>query len=132
VSFFDYSYRFSINFELFCSELSVFDIPEFTGRYPFPTFSFTDSDLTKNYTGENCEGFFRPFSPYMAHVSHYHACGGGDWRWAGRIVRAWNGQLLRRFTRSRSPPFRSVTLGAGHGTGPHDESPPSRLSVSQQ
>jgi hypothetical protein len=48
VSFSDYSYRFPINFELFCSDLSVFDIPEFTGRYPFLTFPFTDSDRTKN------------------------------------------------------------------------------------
>jgi hypothetical protein len=58
VSFFDYSYRFPINFELFCSDLSVFDIPEFTGRYPFPTFPFTDSDRTKIYAGENGERFF--------------------------------------------------------------------------
>jgi hypothetical protein len=67
VSFSDYSYCFPINFELFCSDLSIFDIPEFTGRYPFPTFPFTDSDRTKNYAGENGESFFadhyRPFSP---------------------------------------------------------------------
>jgi hypothetical protein len=59
VSFSDYSYRFPINFELFCSDLSVFDIPEFTSRYPFSTFSFTDSDRTKFYAGENGESFFR-------------------------------------------------------------------------
>jgi hypothetical protein len=58
VSFSDYSYRFSINFELFCSDLSVFDIPEFTVRYPFPTFPFIDSDRTKIYVGENGERFF--------------------------------------------------------------------------
>ena len=58
MSFSDYSYRFPINFELFCSDLSVFDIPEFTGRYPFPTFPFTDSDRTKIYAGENGERFF--------------------------------------------------------------------------
>jgi hypothetical protein len=58
VSFFDYSYRFPINFELFCSDLSVFYIPEFTDHYPFPTFPFTDSDRTKIYAGENGERFF--------------------------------------------------------------------------
>jgi hypothetical protein len=60
VSFSDYIYCFPINFELFCSDLSVFDIPEFIGRYPFLTFPFTDSDRTKNYAGENGESFFRP------------------------------------------------------------------------
>jgi hypothetical protein len=69
VSFSDYNYRFPINSELFCSDLSVFDIPEFTGRYPFPTFPFTDSGRTKNYAGENDERFFsdryRPFSPLV-------------------------------------------------------------------
>jgi hypothetical protein len=53
VSFFDYNYRFPINSELFCSDFSVFDIPEFTGRYPFSTFPFTDSGRTKKYAGEN-------------------------------------------------------------------------------
>jgi hypothetical protein len=69
VSFSDYSYRFPINFELFCSDLSVFDIPEFTDRYPFPTFPFTDSDRTKIYAGENGERFFPTvtgrFHPYL-------------------------------------------------------------------
>jgi hypothetical protein len=69
MSFSDYSYRFPINFELFCSDLSVFDIPEFTGRYPFPTFPFTDSDRTKIYAGENGERFFPTvtgrFHPYF-------------------------------------------------------------------
>jgi hypothetical protein len=63
VSFSDYRYRFLINFELFCSDLSVFDIPEFTDRYQFPIFPFTDSDRTRNYARENGERFFRPFSP---------------------------------------------------------------------
>jgi hypothetical protein len=58
VSFSDYRYCFPINFELFCSDLSVFDIPEFNGRYLFPTFMFTDSDRTKNNVGENGERFF--------------------------------------------------------------------------
>jgi hypothetical protein len=59
VSFSDYSYCFPINFELFCLDLSVFDIPEFTGRYPFLTFPFTDFDRTKIYAGENgVRGFF--------------------------------------------------------------------------
>jgi hypothetical protein len=58
VRFSDYSYRFLINFELFCLDLSVFDIPEFTGRYPFMAFPFTDSDQTKNYAGKNNERFF--------------------------------------------------------------------------
>jgi hypothetical protein len=68
VRFSDYSYRFLINFELFCSDLSVFDIPEFTGHYPFPTFPFTDSDRTKIYAVENSEFFsdrYRPFSPLV-------------------------------------------------------------------
>jgi hypothetical protein len=69
VSFSDYSYRFPINFELFCSDLSVFDIPEFTSRYLFPTFPFTDSDRIKNYAGENGERFFPTvtgrFHPYL-------------------------------------------------------------------
>jgi hypothetical protein len=77
VSFSDYSYRLSINFELFCSDLSVFDIPEFTGRYPFPTFPFTDSDRTKIYAGENGERFFPTvtgrFHPYI-------------WVWAYRTL----------------------------------------------
>jgi hypothetical protein len=47
-----------INFEQFCSNLSVFDILEFIGRYPFSTFPFTDSDRTKIYAGENGEMFF--------------------------------------------------------------------------
>jgi hypothetical protein len=58
VGFSDYSYRFSINFELFFSDLSDFDIPEFTGRYLFSTFPLTDYDRTKNYAGENGERFF--------------------------------------------------------------------------
>jgi hypothetical protein len=58
MSFSDYNYRFPINSELFCSDLSVSDIPEFTGLYPFPTFPFTDSGRTKNYAGENGERFF--------------------------------------------------------------------------
>jgi hypothetical protein len=70
MSFSDYSYRFRINFELFCSDLSVFDIPEFTGRYPFPTFLFTDFDRAKIYAGENGERFFSivtgRFHPYVA------------------------------------------------------------------
>jgi hypothetical protein len=58
VIFSDYNYRFPINSELFCSDLSVFDIPEFTGRYLFPTFPFTHSGRRKNYAGENGERFF--------------------------------------------------------------------------
>jgi hypothetical protein len=69
VGFSDYNYCFPINSELFCSELSVFDIPEFTGRYPFSTFPFIDSDRTKNYTSKNGERFFPTvtdrFHPYM-------------------------------------------------------------------
>jgi hypothetical protein len=69
VSFSDYSYRFPINFELFCSDLSVFDIPEFADRYPFSTFPFTDSNQTKIYAGENGERFFPSvtgrFHPYL-------------------------------------------------------------------
>jgi hypothetical protein len=67
VRFSNYSYIFPINFELFCSDLSVFDILKFIGRYPFPTFPFTDSDRTKKYMGEIGEKFFltyRPFHPY--------------------------------------------------------------------
>jgi hypothetical protein len=69
VSFSDYSYRFLINFELFCSNLSVFDIQEFTGRYPFLTFPFTNSNRTKNYVSKNGERFFLiitdRFHPYV-------------------------------------------------------------------
>jgi hypothetical protein len=60
VSFSDYNYRLPINFELFCSDLTVFNIPKFTDCYPFPTFPFTDSDRTKIYAGENGERFFQP------------------------------------------------------------------------
>ncbi|PWZ41740.1 hypothetical protein Zm00014a_010830, partial [Zea mays] len=59
-------YRFPVNFELFCSYLSVFDIPEFTGYCPFPTFAFTDSERTKNYVDENGERFFRTI------IDHFH------------------------------------------------------------
>jgi hypothetical protein len=58
VRFSDYNYHFPIKFKLFCSNLSVFDIPKFIGRYPFPTFPFTDSDRTKNYAGENSKAPF--------------------------------------------------------------------------
>jgi hypothetical protein len=70
VSFSDYSYRFPINFELFCSDLSVFNIPEFTGRYPFPTFPFTVSDRTKIYAGENGERFFPTVTDRFHPYSH--------------------------------------------------------------
>jgi hypothetical protein len=63
---------FIVSFKLFCSDLSVFDIPEFIGRYPFLTFPFTDSDRTKIYVGENGErffltvtGHFHPYSPCL-------------------------------------------------------------------
>jgi hypothetical protein len=77
VSFFDYSYRFLINFELFCSDLTVFDIPEFTARYPFLTFPFIDSDRTKIYADENGERFFsdryRSFSPLFMYIRGFTA-----------------------------------------------------------
>jgi hypothetical protein len=72
VSFSDYSYCFPINFELFCSDLSVFDIQEFTGRYPFPTFPFTDSDRTKNYAGENGERCFPTVTDRFHHIPKNH------------------------------------------------------------
>jgi hypothetical protein len=67
VSFFDYSYHFPINFELFCSDLTVFDIPEFIGRYPF-----TDFDRTKNYAGENGERFFPTVFTLKLHALGVH------------------------------------------------------------
>jgi hypothetical protein len=80
------------NFKLFCSNLSFSDIPEFTGRYPFPTFPFTESDRTKKYAGENGERFFPTitdrFYPYMR------------WWWTRRRWRyrrrSWLGRWYRR------------------------------------
>jgi hypothetical protein len=43
---------------IFCLDLYVFDIPEFTGRNPFPTFSFSDFDRTKIIRVKMVRGFF--------------------------------------------------------------------------
>jgi hypothetical protein len=73
MSFFNLSYRFPIDFEIFCLDLCVFDIPESTSRNPFPTFPFLDSDQTKTYTGENGESVFPTI---IDHLHPYLA-----WRW---------------------------------------------------
>jgi hypothetical protein len=56
--FFFLSYHFLIDSEIFCLDLSIFDIPEFTDHDSFPTFSVSDFDQTKIYTSENDDNVF--------------------------------------------------------------------------
>jgi hypothetical protein len=65
--FFRLQLPFPINFELFCSNLSVFDIQEFTGRYPFAIFPVYRFRPNKKLCGwkrwEVFSDYYRSFSP---------------------------------------------------------------------